>query len=88
LRQHLQTDEISVLKVESIQFITGLLCVHDIFIDHKCGAFRGIVDSLADLSGMTVLAVCLHDLESPREQEEGRTGLDQTFQTDHRVPLV
>jgi len=45
-----RTDEIAVLKVEPVQFIAGLLRVHDIFVNDKGSAFRGVGDSLADLA--------------------------------------
>ena len=40
LKRH--TNEVAVLKIESIQFITGLLRVHDILVDYKGRSF-GII---------------------------------------------
>lgn len=49
-----RTDEVSVLKVEAVQLVAGLLSIHDIFVNDECGAFGVVGDALADL---TVLCI-------------------------------
>lgn len=44
------TDEIAILEVESVQFVAGLLGVHDIFVDNESGALGSVGNSLADLA--------------------------------------
>jgi hypothetical protein len=46
----IQDDEIAVLKVEAVKLVTGLLCVYDIFVDNKGGAFCVVGDSLTNLT--------------------------------------
>ena len=48
--QGFHTDKVSILKVESIQFITRLLRIHDIFVDNKGSAFRVLGNALANLA--------------------------------------
>lgn len=45
------TDEIAALEVETVQFVTGLLCIHDIFKDDERRALGVVGNSLADLAG-------------------------------------
>lgn len=46
----LRTNEITVLKVETVQFVTGLLRIHDIFVDDEGGALGVVGNALADLA--------------------------------------
>lgn len=50
----MRTDKISVLKIETVQLVAGLLCVHDIFVHDEGGAFGIVGDSLTDLAGIRV----------------------------------
>lgn len=45
-----RTNEITVLKVETVQFVTGLLRIHDIFIDYKSGTLGVVGNALANLA--------------------------------------
>ena len=45
-----RTNKITVLKVETVQFVTGLLRIHDIFVDDKSCALGVVGDALADLT--------------------------------------
>lgn len=45
-----RTNEVAILEVETIQLIARCLCIHDIFINHKRGAFGVVGDTLADLA--------------------------------------
>lgn len=45
-----RTNEITVLKVETVQFVTGLLRIHDIFIDYKSGALGVVGNALTNLA--------------------------------------
>ena len=38
----LRTNKVPILKVESVQFVTSLFCVHDILIDYERGALAVI----------------------------------------------
>lgn len=44
------TDEISILEVESVELIAGLLSIHHIFVYDESRAFCVIGDALADLA--------------------------------------
>ena len=43
------TNEVSVLEIETIELITGLFGVHDIFIYNECGAFGVVCHALSYL---------------------------------------
>lgn len=45
-----RTNEITVLKVETVQFVTGLLRIHDIFIDYKSGTLGVVGNALTNLA--------------------------------------
>jgi hypothetical protein len=45
-----RADEITILEIEPVQLITGLLRVHDIFEDYERGSFCCIGDALPNLS--------------------------------------
>ena len=49
-----RTDQVAILEIESVQFITSLFCIHDIFIYHKSGAFGIARNTLTDLTVMRV----------------------------------
>ena len=53
-RKKKHTDEISVLKVETVELVTGLLCIHHILIYNKSRAFRVVGDPLADLTVQSI----------------------------------
>jgi hypothetical protein len=46
----IHTNKVTILKVESVEFVAGLLCVHHFLIDYKCSAFGVIGDSLTNLT--------------------------------------
>lgn len=46
----IKDDKISILKVEAVQLVTGLLRIHDIFVDYKDCPFSSICGALTDLS--------------------------------------
>jgi hypothetical protein len=45
-----RTNKIAVLEVEAIESVAGLLCIHHILVDNKCGALGVVGDALADLA--------------------------------------
>ena len=45
-----RTDEISILEVEAVQLIAGLLGIHDVLIHDKCRSLRIVGDTLTDLT--------------------------------------
>lgn len=45
-----RTDEITVLKVETVQFVTGLLRIHDIFVDYESGTLGVVGNALTNLA--------------------------------------
>ena len=45
-----RTNEVSILEVEAVQFVTGLLCIHNILVDDEGGALGVVCDSLSDLA--------------------------------------
>lgn len=50
------TNEITVLKVVAVQFVAGLLRIHNIFVDNEGGALGVARNALADLANGPVLA--------------------------------
>ncbi len=48
------TNEISILKVESVELITSLFGVHHVFIHHKGGSLGVIGNALAYLTAVSV----------------------------------
>ena len=48
------TNKISVLEVETVELVTGLLCIHYILIDDESRAFRVVGDPLADLTAWSI----------------------------------
>lgn len=45
-----RTNEIAVLKVETVQFVAGLLRIHDIFVDHKSCTLGVAGNALSNLA--------------------------------------
>ena len=56
LRLMVQHDQVAVHEVESVQFVAGLLGVHDVVVDDKRGALGGGGGAGADLADGTELA--------------------------------
>lgn len=54
------TNKVSVLEIEPIQLVTGLLCIHHVLIDNKCGSLGVVRDSLADLAVKDGILVSYH----------------------------
>jgi hypothetical protein len=46
----IRTNKIATLEVETVQFVAGLLCIHDIFIHDERRAFCVIGNALANLA--------------------------------------
>jgi hypothetical protein len=46
----IRTDQVSVLEVETIEFIACLFGVVNVLVDNECGSFGGIGDTLANLA--------------------------------------
>jgi hypothetical protein len=45
-----RTNEVSILEVEAIQLVAGLLGIHYVLIDNKRSSFGVVGDALADLT--------------------------------------
>jgi hypothetical protein len=56
LRLMIQHNEIPVHKIETVQFITGLLRIHDIFVDDVGRAFGRVGGACSDLADRPVFA--------------------------------
>ena len=48
---HVHTDEISILEIEAIQLVAGLLGIHDIFKHDESGTLGIVRDALTYLTG-------------------------------------
>ena len=59
----LLTNKIPVLKVEAIQLIGRLFCIHHILINHESGTLGVVRDSLPDLS---IISINLKSLAASR----------------------
>lgn len=46
----IRTNQVSVLEVETIEFIACLFGVVNVLVDNECGSFGGIGDTLANLT--------------------------------------
>lgn len=46
----IEDDQVAILEVEAVQFVTSAFRVHDIFVDDKGGAFRIGGNALANLA--------------------------------------
>lgn len=79
------TNEIAILKVEAVQLIARLLCIHYVLIDHEGSALGIVCDSLADLAAIDQYC-WLSRMEDACGVEP--TGWDRTCQTDRRVPRL
>jgi hypothetical protein len=44
------TNEVTTLKVETVQFVASLFGIHDILVNHECRAFRVVRNTLTDLT--------------------------------------
>jgi hypothetical protein len=67
-RRH--TDKVTVLEVEAIQLVAGLLRIHHVFIDYESGALRIIRDALADLAAKRVSKAILGWLSEIKKHTE------------------
>ena len=63
-----RTNQIPVLKIEAIQFVTRLLRIHDILVDDECRAFGIIRHALPYLS-----AIHIRDLRQQKVQSLWRS---------------
>jgi len=51
------TDEIAILEVETVQFVAGLFCIHNIFVNNERGAF-GVVGYALPYLPVACLSYC------------------------------
>lgn len=62
-----RTDEITVLEVEAIELVAGLLRIHYVFIYNERGAFGVASNALADLAGESQHTIWIKFLGEKRE---------------------
>ena len=80
------TDKVAILKVEPVQFIAGLFCVHHVFIDHESGAFGVARNTLADLTVTRItLSPVLRSRAYSRHMGIGRTVQAQICQKGRKA---